>query len=326
MELKNRKKEKLTIRDFLIKVFTFLIILLSIFLFGFFLPATPRASQALLFGKIKKDSLLQSFSSSPRIILIGGSNLSFGINSKIIKDSLGHNPINTAIHANIGLINMMDNSLPHIQPGDIVIIAPEYQHFYGSYAFGREELLRTIFDVSPNQWDKLRKEQWLSVNRFIFKYALSKLDPREYFKGKENDIYGVNSFNQYGDVFKHWSLKKKDFLPTSISGELNSLVIDEICIFRRKVIEKKANCFITFPVLQSLSFEKNINKILEVERELKKRGLPLLGNPERYQLPDSLMFDTPYHPSKKGLDSRTQLLIADLKKELTFNTKPKFRK
>ena len=47
--------------------------------FGLGLPATPRASKSLIYAKIKKDSLLKN-SLSPRIIFIGGSNLSFGLN------------------------------------------------------------------------------------------------------------------------------------------------------------------------------------------------------------------------------------------------------
>lgn len=33
-------------------------------------------------------------------------------------------------------------------------------------------------------------------------------------------------------------------------------------------------------------------------------------------MPDSLMFDSPYHLLKKGVDYKTQLLIEDLKTKL----------
>ena len=45
-------------------------------------------------------------------------------------------------------------------------------------------------------------------------------------------------------------------------------------------------------------------------------GFELLGYPERYRMNDSLMFDTTYHLSKKGVDLRTQLLIEDIKKSI----------
>ena len=47
---------------------------------------------------------------------------------------------------------------------------------------------------------------------------------------------------------------------------------------------------------------------------LKKWRFNLLSNPERYIIPDSLIFNSEYHLTKKGVDMRTFLLIEDLKK------------
>jgi hypothetical protein len=93
-------------KNFLIKISLFSLLLLSVVIIGFVLPVTPRASKSLLYAKVKKDNLLKK-TNNPRIIFVGGSNLSFGINSKVIKDSLKLNPINTAIHASIGLEKMI---------------------------------------------------------------------------------------------------------------------------------------------------------------------------------------------------------------------------
>lgn len=306
---------------FLLKIMMFVSLFVLIFVLGIFLPVTPRASKSLLFSKINKDSLLQNIK-SPRIIFIGGSNLSFGLNSKMIKDSLGLNPINTGIHASIGLIYMMDNTLPYIQSGDIVVVAPEYTQFYGVDAYGGEELLRTIMEISPSDLIKLRKEQWANIIRYIPKYSISKFKPTEYFNVKESDIYGVNSFNEYGDVYTHWKLQKQKFSPWGyISGQFNYSVINQLYKFKKKLKEKGAVLFVTFPGFQSASFEKNRTQIMRIEVELKKRDFSLLGTPERYIIPDSLMFDTPYHLSKKGVDYRTQLLIDDLKKQECIKAK-----
>jgi hypothetical protein len=39
----------------------------------------------------------------------------------------------------------------------------------------------------------------------------------------------------------------------------------------------------------------------------------VMGSPERYVMPETLMFDTPYHLIKKGVDLRTELMIEDIK-------------
>ena len=133
-------------KKFILRILFFFFVLFLFFILGLILPATPQATKSILFSKIAKDSLLKNVP-SPRIIFIGGSNLNMGLNSQLIKDSLGLNPINTSITVNIGLIYMMDDMLKYIKKGDVVIAAPEYAQYYNKDAYGGEPLLRIIFDV-----------------------------------------------------------------------------------------------------------------------------------------------------------------------------------
>ena len=137
---------------------------------GILIPTTPRASSSLLLAKIEKDSLLSTVQ-SPRIILIGGSNVSLSINSRIIRDSLDHNPVNTGISANIGLAYMLDHTLQYVRPNDIIIVSPEYSQFYDHLAYGKEELLRTILDVAPNEIFDLRRKQVWQIIKYLPRYA-----------------------------------------------------------------------------------------------------------------------------------------------------------
>ncbi len=299
---------------FLKKLSFFAFVFILVISIGLLLPTTPRASQSLLFAKIDKDSLLKN-TPSPRIIFIGGSNLSFGLNSQMIKDSLGVNPINTGIHASIGLIYMMDNSINYIRSGDVVIISPEYEQFYGNFAYGKEELLRTVCEVnSLHDAKQLRKQQWLNIAEFLPVLSFSKFKPSEYLNIKRNNIYSRNSFNQYGDVYTQWDLKQENFASDGpITDHFNNNIIEELHKYKIILQEKGAILFITFPDFQSTSFNKNKAQIAKVQSELKKNGFLLLGNPEKYKMPDSLMFNTPYHLLKVGVDLRTRLLIEDIR-------------
>jgi hypothetical protein len=53
---------------------------------------------------------------------------------------------------------------------------------------------------------------------------------------------------------------------------------------------------------------------MRVEAELRAKQFPLLGSPERYIMADNLVFNTPCHPVKEGVDYRTRLLIEDIRK------------
>lgn len=303
-------------KKYILNILIFSSVFALIIIIGVLIPPTPKDSKSLLFAEIKKDSLLSN-ELSPRIIFVGGSNLSFGLNSNIIKDSLRLNPINTGIHASIGLIYMINNTLNYIKSGDIVVVVPEYQQFYGNFAYGGEELLRTVLDVNNSEIPKLEEKQWLNIYKYIFKYSFLKYKPTSYFNVKESDVYSVNSFNEYGDAFAHWELKKRDFEPTKfISGEFNYSVIDELINLKRKLQEKGAFLFVTYPGFQTTSFDNCIRKITKVEIELKKNDFIILGTPNRYKIPDEMMFNTTYHLSKEGVDLRTQLLIEDITKEL----------
>jgi len=301
-------------KRFITNILIFSGLLFMVILLGFLLPVTPRASESLLYAKVDKDRLLND-TNGPRIILVGGSNLSFGIDSKTIQDSLQLNPINTGVHAFIGLDYMMDNTIKYVKEGDVIILAPEYLQFYGSMVYGGEELLRTVADLGFSKIGDLNKNQLKNVSKFLLKYSFSKFKPTEYFGFEESDVYSVNSFNQYGDVFTHWVMEQRDFRPyETIKSDYNPHTIELMSDFRTAVEKKGASLFVTFPGYQASSYENNIANIKRVEKELIAHKFKLLGTPERYKIPDEMMFNTPYHLLKIGVDYRTKSLIEDFKK------------
>ncbi len=300
-------------KTFVRNLHSFFVPLAFFFAMGFFLPVTPRASKSLFFANLQKDEMLKN-TLGPRIIFIGGSNLSFSLNSQMIKDSLKLNPINTAVSAHCGLQYMLDNTIQYIKENDIVILVPEYFHLFNDYNEASQELLRTVFEVNPSKFKLLNPIQLINIIPHIPEYTLSKIKPTEYFNVTESDCYSVNSFNQYGDAVAHWDRPGRKFSPYSIQGTLNLLVIQAIREFQSEIEKKNAVLLISFPSYQESSFMKSAEKINLVEDAYKSNGFTVLGNPRRYMFPDSLMFDTPYHLIKKGVDQRTVLFIEDFKK------------
>jgi hypothetical protein len=300
------------------KLIQFLIPLILIIFSGLFLPPTPRASKSLLFANQQKDSLLQN-TLSPRMIFVGGSNLSFGLNSPLIKDSLIINPINLGLHAQIGVKYMLENTLKYIKKGDMVVISLEYSLFYKSYDYVSEELFRTVFDVNPKKAELLSFKQLISMVGYLPKFSLTKFKPNEYFDYKESKIYSVKSFNKFGDVVGHLNLKNRKFNSTEINGVFNKNVIDKIKEF--ELIAKKlgALVYITFPAVDEVFFERSRSQIYRVEKELKENNFILLGNTERYKMDSKLMFNTEYHLNKKGIELRTFLFIEDFKNSQKLN-------
>ncbi|MEN0054921.1 MAG: hypothetical protein AAGC65_14695 [Mucilaginibacter sp.] len=310
---------------FVNKTVTFFIILFLLFIIGIVIPPTPKIANSLLFGKTKKDSLLVN-TPYPRLILVGGSNLSFGINSEIIKDSLKVNPVNTAIHANIGLRFMLEHTISFVKKGDVIVVVPEYDQYYGDYFYGGENLVRTVFDVSKKDYDVLSLKQWIHVFPQIMKYSMSKYNLKNLnFKklptySSLDSIYLKSSFNNFGDASVHWHMKGIYTPPAAKledeSNKFNQDVIEELNKFQTEALQKGAKVYISFPSYQESSFNNNQSAIYNVQKALNTAGFKVLGTPTRYRFADSLCFNTPYHLVKKAVDIRTKLLIQDLRDNL----------
>ena len=298
-------------KKFLMKSSLFTLGFIVVVVLGVFLPTTPRASKSLLFAGQHKDELLLQ-TETPRMIFVGGSNLSFGLDSKNIEEHLGLRVINTGVHASIGIKYMIENTIQYVKEGDVVVLAAEYSLFYRNYDFVSEELLRTILDVAPSKYELLSTVQLVSLIPLLPKYGLSKFKPTEYFGFTESDVYSVNSFNDYGDVDAHWQLKRRQFAPNKkIGHELNDHVFRKLVIAQHQISRKGAMLLVTFPGFQDISYENNIEQIERVSAAFQKYNFNVLGYPERYKIPNEMMFNTPYHLNRKGVERRTQLFIED---------------
>ncbi len=306
-------------RRFLFNLAVFLILPFSFLgVTAFLLPATPRASTSLLFSQIEKDLLLKQ-TASPRLILVGGSNLSLGIDSMLLKEELKLNPINTGIHAKLGLPFMLNWVRENVKSGDVVVVASEYEQFFGEFAFGSEELLRTIVDVDRKNFAYLSTRQLKNAFGFIPKLAVSKIKPTEYMftPPKVPGPYERRSFNEFGDLTGHRSEKKGSFSHTgSFAGAFNSRVIAELIRFERDINRAGARLFLSFPCFERTSFIQCRAQIKEVELQLQLSGLTVLGNAERFSMQDTFMYDSPYHLRGEGTQIRTTKLIEDIENAL----------
>ena len=83
--------------------------------------------------------------------------------------------------------------------------------------------------------------------------------------------------------------------------------------FEKKIDEKGAVLYLTYPGIQDKTYWILEDQIKLVEEELILAGLNILGTPVRYRMPEVLMYNTPYHLNREGVEYRTSLLIEDLR-------------
>lgn len=299
-------------KKLLTKTVVFFAILFGFLIILFLLPATPKSKSYLLFADIDKRELL-SKEQANRIIFIGGSNLSFGLNCQFIKDSLALNPINTSIHAGLGLYYMLDSYKQFLHKGDIVIISPEYEQFYEDYAYGEDVLIQTIIDVNPGDFTLLKPKHYYIHLESLPRILLSRVSISDYLYEDSGGIYERSSFNQYGDAVAHWSSDSFEFPANILKGHYNYKLVEYLKDFDKEMIEIGVKVFITYPCFDAISFDANVDKIHLHEKIIKESGVKILGTPGRYRFEKEYCFNSPYHLTKKGAEVRTLLLIEDLK-------------
>jgi len=303
-------------KKLLVKFIVFLGLIILVILVGMLLPTTPKSTNLYWAATKKKDALLRD-TPSPRIILMGGSNVSYGIDSQIIKDSLRLNPINTAIVGAMGMKYMIENTFNYLKQGDIVVFIPEYPYFFNDYELSTEDLFRTIFEQNPSKFKILSPKQFYRLMRFFPKIGLSRFDFFEYLHTYDYTIYSADAFNQYGDNCRHWDLPRKDFqMDTVTSTAIHKDIFDKILNFAERASAKGAKVLVSYPCMQDISFELSERSIRCVQESYNESGLTIVGSPERYIIPDSLIFNTSYHPNREGVILRTNRFVEDLSKIL----------
>jgi hypothetical protein len=301
---------------YIFKVTIFCLIFILIVITGYIVP-DKTGYQNLHYSIYDKHRLLKNTkSNSTRLILAGGSNVSFGVYSPLIEDSLRITVINTAIHAGYGLKFIIDDLKKYLKSGDIVILSFEYGLFFGNSFYGKEALIQLV-DAYPEALLLFSLEQVLTnANSFIkeslFKIKAFILSPL-IRKSNSASVYRRDSFNEHGDVTAHWNKKRLRIDNNNTKGKLNNKSFIYLSKFRTFAEQKHIKLYMMYPSFNKTSFDLSSEIINQVKTGLAKTNIPILGTPEQYSFQDSLYFNSSYHLTKEGQLYRTTLLINDLK-------------
>lgn len=164
---------------------------------GFFIP---KQFDRTFLGELKyKVDRLYSIK-EPKIVIIGGSSVPFGVDSSLLESALGMPVVNFGLYATLGTKLMLDLSLGALHNGDIVVIAPEtdaqtYSLYFNSEAVWQaaDSDFSLLFKLSPDDFPKMLGGFWKYAAQKA-KYATSgeHLDPA--------GVYNIASFDEYGDI------------------------------------------------------------------------------------------------------------------------------
>ena len=299
-------------RLFLLKIIVFSCLMGLCLLIGLFIIRNPSAKHTLLGETVHKRKLLEN-TQQAKIVFVGGSNLSHGLDSGRIFDEFNRPVVNMGVHGGLGLAYMINEVKPYIRKNDIIVVVPEYGLFQGGY-YGNVETLGVVFDILPEYKKLITLRHWIHLLRYMPNYAAIKW-MNVFCKWGRRGGEIASHYNQYGDRTIDWNLKSQPLAPVKPKTDALDLIgFDELERLYSVTQKLEAHLFILPPCYQATSYDNMPSIINRIEEEFKRRGLPLRAKPMRYRMNDDLHSDTPYHLTKAGVDLRTSLVIEDLHK------------
>lgn len=290
----------------------------TLLIWGFALPAQYGDT---FLGELKHKVSLLEDTPGPRIVLVGGSGVAFGVDSVLLERELpGYSVMNFGMYAALGTTVMLDLSQPFIQEGDIVILIPEQQEQTLSDWFdpvvmwqgldGVPELLRYL----PR--DKLERlaGAFPSFAGQKFSYFIQGQVPQS------QSVYRRDSFNEKGDVSS--PLCARNEMPggvdasTPIRFDMNMITEEfsrRVQDYAHAVTEAGAVLWYAPCPMNAAAVEdrENIDGFYTSLQE--KLGIPLIGDPRNYILDAGWFYDTNFHPNSAGKTVYTRTLIRAVK-------------
>jgi hypothetical protein len=257
---------------------------------------------------------------APRIVFVGGSNLAFGLDSAKVEEQLGRRVVNMGMGFNMGLRFMLDLVAPRIGAGDLVVLVPEYNLFYG--LLDGDERLIDVLELYPDGYRYIHsKRQMLNLVENLPEHARFKLTRALQTMGRpapEDCVYCPRAFNEYGDNVAHLGLPPKDvarleFLRNTSRG-VDREAIAVVNDFAKKVKEQGARVAMLFPCVPRPHFEQRREAIEELDSALRRDlAVPLLSTPEDYVYPIDHFYDWVYHLNREGRQLRTAKVIEQIR-------------
>lgn len=249
----------------------------------------------------------------PKIILVGDSNLAFGIQSPMIEEALELPVVNLGGHGGLGLEFSLNMAKCNIQEGDIVIVSCALLDSRGM----RDSELGWISIENYGLWSLVPEVDYSNMARTLPKYVTKTLLHWALGTGNApgNDCYTRDSFNEYGDNIYprpesiHTFTKGSESLPILIPD-----CADALNEFNAYCESQGAVCLISLSPIAKGEFTAPVESFEEYQKSLEDQlDATVISDVTDYFFPYEQFYDTNYHLTDEGAVIRTEQLIADLK-------------
>ncbi len=271
---------------------------------------------------------LQTLKKQKKIVLVGGSNVAFGFNSRLIEEEFPeYKVVNFGLYAMLGTKIMMDLALDCIGKGDLVFVIPEINNQSTSLFFSPESTLKAIED-DMSILQKLPKENRDSVTGSYFSFVANRAKQRTIIE--PTGVYQRKSFNKYGDI--SYEEKDENDLPIRAANRMSlhydpTMVVDfaetigdgffdYLNGYDKQIKKKKAELFYAFSPVDEKAVV-NMSAATDYYWSIRESlSCKVIGNPQEYVMDPHFFFDSNFHLNDAGAILRSWLFAQDLYRDV----------
>lgn len=296
------------------KLFCLLVVLL--FFFGkIIFPQYLYNYNASLLDKVDR---LESIN-EPKIVLIGNSNLTFGMKSELLEEAFGMPVVNMGLHGGLGNAFHEEMAKTNVQEGDIIIIA--HTEYADNNSITNPALAWITIENHLDLWQYIRPSDWLDMYLAFPAYSrksFSLWTNKEGNYQNYGDVYSRLAFNEYGDIAFERQSTKLD-VATYLTEEMiqvpqiNDTCTDRINELNEYVTERGATLLVAAYPIANTDVTPPAKDYIKFKEQLQESlNCPVISDYTDYFLDSSYFYDTNYHLTDEGATLRTKQLILDL--------------
>jgi len=304
----------------------------------------PFPAEYWLYGcRIVKERLIRDLR-SPKLLVAGGSNVLFGIDSAMLEDSLEIPTFNLALHGEMFLWQTLPDVQAHVAPGDHVLLAPgwaayEPQPRYNAWLIDQVMTWDTEYFWQRDVLEKARFVGSVPVPRLLAGCMLQAFGrnlpeavqrrlppPAEIIEEYEQRPEGRTT--ERALVYSHLNLSARGDIVQTVAGRIeredyglgeafreNDDTWSTLRTFREYCYARGVRVHLTWPptvrsrrrpVFQAEAVRAHLR---EIRRHVEEVGITVLGEPQEFEYDRSLFADTPYHLNARGRALRTREII-----------------
>ena len=259
----------------------------------------------------------------PKIILVGDSNVAFGIDSQKIQEAFNMPVVNFGLHGGLGQAFHTDMIKPYINEGDIVVIFPaEYNN--ADTKILDCVLLWTAIGNNIDIWQGISFENYTKIILAYPTYLKRAIVLWISNKGNTTDgVYSRAAFNEYGDnVYPRPNciISEGNYDSYFASRNLSEVMRVYWNKYNEYILNKNARLFMSSPPIldETLPNDLDLDALQkQLEDEL---NFPMISRLHNYIYPLEYFYDTGFHLTDVGKTIRTEQLILDISAALLAPT------